>query len=150
MKSGSESKYPTMSIDEICNLKVNDIADKNSMLFLWSTVPMIQDAFKVIDMWGFKYKTMIIWRKIMSLGMGFWFRGQIEICLLGIRGKVKAFRCQRPNFIQCKVGQHSEKPNEFFELIEPYTIKPRIELFARQKRAGWDCWGLDVKSNIIL
>jgi len=68
--------------------------------------------------WGFKYKTAIFWRKIMSLGMGFWFRGQVEMLLLGIKGKVKAFRCQKVNFLQTRVKAHSEKPIEIYEWIE--------------------------------
>lgn len=146
MSSGSATKYSTMPTDEICNLKVDDIADRDSVLFLWATVPMIEDAFEVMRSWGYKYKTMIVWRKIMSLGMGFWFRGQVELCLLGIKGDVRAFRCQRPNFIQSKVRRHSEKPEEFFELIESHAPKPRIELFARNRRVGWDAWGNEVKN----
>lgn len=144
MKSGSESKYTTMSIDEICNLAIRDIADKNSVLFLWATVPLLPEAFIVMKSWGYRYKTMLTWRKIMSLGMGFWFRGQTEHLLLGIKGKVKAFRIQKPNFIQCKVGKHSQKPKEFRDLIETIELSPRIELFARQETPGWDVWGNEV------
>ena len=152
MNSGSASKYKVLSVDEICTLPVKDITEKDGVLFLWATTPLLPDAFKVMAAWGFKYKTAIYWRKIMSLGMGFWFRGQVELCLLGIKGKVKAFRSQRPNFIQCKVGKHSEKPEEFLELIEPYVLKPAIELFARRKRESgiWDVWGDEVESDINL
>jgi len=142
MKSGSAFKYLTMSTKEICNLSViKEISAKDSVLFLWATIPMLQDAFKVMDSWGFVYKTSIIWRKIMSLGMGFWFRGQCEICLVGIKGKIKAFRCQKANFIQSKARKHSQKPEEFFNLIEPVISYPAIELFARERREKWDSWG---------
>lgn len=90
MKSGAESKYSTMSVDEICNLKIP--AAKDSVLFLWCTVPMINEGLKVMSSWGFKYKTMILWRKIMSLGMGFWWRGQCEILLFGVRGGGKGIQ----------------------------------------------------------
>ena len=149
MVSGSEAKYSIMSISEIAKLPVGDIADKNSALFLWTTTPMLQDAFYIMNEWGFKYKTAIYWRKIMSLGMGFWFRGQVEVCLLGIKGKVKAFRIQKPNFIQAKVGRHSEKPEEMRQLIEETGLTPRIELFSRKKVDGWDAWG-NVESDIEL
>jgi N6-adenosine-specific RNA methylase IME4 len=107
----------------------------------------------VMDAWGFKYKTTIYWRKIMSLGMGFWFRGQVEVCLMGIRGDVKAFRCQKPNFIQSKVRAHSQKPEELWNLIEPeldkYKLSPRIELFCRgSPRTGWDGWGNECPTSI--
>ena len=148
MQGGASAKYPTMSIDELCNFKtIHEISDKNSVLFLWATVPLLPDAFKVMEAWGYQYKTAIIWRKIMSLGMGFWFRGQCEICLLGIKGKIKAFRCQKPNFIQSKVSEHSRKPEEFFKLIDPIIPRPAIELFARDKRVGWSSWGEESNRN---
>lgn len=146
LKSGAEQKYPTMSIDEICALPVRDIAARNSVLFLWATVPLLPEALAVMQAWGFTYKTKITWRKIMSLGMGYWYRGQVEDLLVGIRGKVKPFRCQRPNFIQTKALRHSEKPQEVRELIEMSTggVGPRIELFARKRADGWDAWGNEV------
>ena len=145
MKSGSAQKYKTMSTEEICNLSlIKEISAKDSILFLWSTIPMLPDAFKVMASWGYQYKTAIIWRKIMSLGMGFWFRGQCEICLMGIKGKIKAFKCQRANFIQSKVRKHSQKPEEFFELIESIIPYPAIELFAREQRENWDAVGDEI------
>ena len=148
LKSGAVQKYPVMSLEDICNLKVSEISMKDSVLFLWATTPLLPEAFEVMKAWQFKYKTAIYWRKIMSLGMGYWFRGQAEVCLLGIKGKIKAFRSQRPNFIQCKVGKHSQKPMKFFNLIEPiirkYDLNPKIELFARDRKEGWDAWGLEL------
>ena len=142
--------YPKMTTKEIMDLPVSDITEKNCALFLWATVPMIQDAFKVMEAWGFKYKTMLFWRKTMSWGMGFWYRGQVEVLLLGIKGKLKAFRVQRANIIQARVREHSRKPDEFYELIELTGLSPCIELFARNKRDGWDCWGNEVESDIEL
>ncbi len=150
MKSGAIAKYPTMTTDEICQLPIRDITAKDSVLFLWATVPLIQDAFKVMEAWGYKYKTMLTWRKIMSLGMGFWFRGQTEHLLLGVKGKVKAFRIQKANFVECKVLKHSQKPQQFRDLIEMTGLNPKIELFARQKTEGWDVWGNEVESDINL
>ena len=144
LNSGAEVKYPVMSIDELLRLPSNDITERNAALFLWTTTPMLQDAFRVMNAWGFDYKTAIYWRKIMSLGMGFWFRGQVEVCLLGIKGKLKPFRIQKSNFIQTKVLKHSEKPEEMRQLIEVIGLQPRIELFARKKVEGWDCWGNEV------
>lgn len=142
--------YPKLITDDICALPINDIADRNCVLFLWATVPMIQDSFRVMEAWGFEYKTMLFWRKIMSWGMGFWYRGQVEVLLLGIRGKVKAFHIQKANFVEAKVREHSRKPDEFYELIEMTKLGPKIELFARNKREGWDCWGNEVESDIEL
>lgn len=144
MISGSASKYETMSVEEICNLPIQKIAEKNSALFLWVTCPMMLEGVEVMKAWGYKYKTKIYWRKIMSLGMGFWFRGQVEELWLGIKGKVPAFRLQIPNFIQTKALRHSQKPEEARKIIEMTNLKPRIELFAREKIEGWDCWGDEV------
>jgi len=145
-----ETHYPVMSTGDICALPISNMADKNAALFLWATVPMIEDAFIVMKSGGFRYKTMLFWRKIMSLGLGFWYRGQVEILLLGIKGNIKAFRIQKANIVQAKVREHSRKPDEFYKLIEATGLKPRIELFARCKRDGWDCWGNEVSSDISL
>ena len=84
----------------------------------------------------------------MSLGMGHWFRGQVEILLFGIKGKVKAFRYQRANVIQTKVRKHSQKPDEVYgiigEISQKFNLNPKIELFARHKLEGWDAWGNEV------
>lgn len=144
MKSGSAVKYPTMSIEEIKALPVGDISESDCALFLWATVPLLPEALEVMKAWGFKYKTSLFWRKIMSLGMGFWYRGQVEMLLLGIRGKVRAFRIQKANIIQTKTRRHSQKPDEFRALIEATDLSPRIELFARERIFGWDSWGNEI------
>jgi site-specific DNA-methyltransferase (adenine-specific) len=82
--------------------------------------------------------------------MGFWFRGQVELCLLGIKGGIKPFRLQKPNIIQTKALRHSEKPEEIRKLIEETNLTPRIELFARRKVEKWDSWGNEVESDITL
>lgn len=148
LKSGSNDKYFTMPLDDICSLNIKAISSNDCCLFLWATTPLLPDAFKVMDAWGFKYKTVIYWRKIMSLGMGFWFRGQVEVCLMGIKGSVKAFRSQKPNFIQSKVRKHSQKPDELYGIIEGLNLNPKIELFARQRREGWDAYGNELSDTI--
>src|SRR3990170_4383255 len=80
MSSGSESQYPTMSLQELSALPVPLIADKDSVCFLWASVALLPDSLSLLSAWGSQYKTSIFWRKIMSLGMGYWFRGQVEMC----------------------------------------------------------------------
>lgn len=147
MISGSQSKYPTLSVEEICQLPIDTISEKDSVLFLWATVPLLPEGFEVMKRWGFEYKTSLFWRKIMSLGMGFWFRGQVEVLLMGIKGNIKAFRIQKPNIIQSRVREHSQKPDEFIKLIEETGLNPKIELFARTRRDGWDSWGNEIKEK---
>lgn len=141
MASGASAKYPTMDLKDICKMDIPKISEKDACLFLWATTPLLPEGFKVMRSWGFEYKTAIYWRKIMSLGLGFWFRGQVEICLFGIKGKIKAVRSQKPNFIQCRAGKHSQKPDALYGYIEGINLNPKIELFARNRRVGWDSWG---------
>lgn len=148
-KSGACQKYDTLELQEICDLPVRNISSRNCCLFLWATTPLLPDAFEVMRSWGFEYKTAIYWRKIMSLGMGFWFRGQVEVCLFGIKGTVPAFHSQHPNFLQTRAGLHSRKPKELMGIIGPCieNLNPKIELFARQKIEGWDSWGNQVPTD---
>lgn len=152
MKSGACAKYDTMSVDELCELSVSRICERDAVLFLWTTNPMLEDSFRVMKAWGFEYKTMLTWYKEGRKGLGFWFRGQTEHLLLGVRGKVKAFRCQRENFWSCKAGKHSEKPEHFRKLIEIATFDmpgERIELFATKEIDGWRTLGYEIDGSHI-
>ena len=160
--SGAHTKYPTMNLDELKALPIDDIADKDCVLFMWSTVPLLPEALELMKCWGFAYKTKITWRKIMSLGMGYWFRGQVEDLLLGVRGDIKAFRSQQPNFVEHKCLEHSRKPDIFRKIIEDATKKigsKRLELFARGDKEerdlfgwnrfdGWDVFGNQIQSDL--
>lgn len=139
-----ENKYPTMSIDEICQLDIP--ADDNSVLYLWATAPKLLEALKVMDAWGFKYKTHMIWDKEI-VGMGYWFRGQHELLLVGTKGN---FHPPEPSkrtssvYIQRRM-RHSKKPDALRNLIASwYPNEKKIELFARQTTPGWDVWGNEV------
>jgi len=152
MVSGAMAKYPTLTINEIKTLTIDgvpvqNIGDKNSILFLWVPVALLPSGIEVMKSWEYTYKTSIFWIKTGRLGMGFTFRNQVEQCLIGRRGKIPPFRSSKPNIISSKVRSHSQKPDEFFELIDPelekYNIRPKIELFSRQYRDGWDGWGLE-------
>lgn len=145
-----EYYYQTMNIKDIKNLLIHKIADADCVLFLWATTPMIIEAFETMKAWGFKYKTMITWEKTNNDCMGYWFRVCTEHLLVGVKGKVKAFRSmERTLYSQPRLG-HSVKPNYFRYLIEKVVPGRRIELFARQKTPGWDVWGNEVESDIEL
>ena len=142
--------YNTMTLGDIKNLPVVNIAEKDSVLFLWATTPMIQEALEVMKAWGFKYKTMITWEKTNNDCMGYWFRVCTEHLLVGTRGKVKSFRSMERTCYHEKRGKHSRKPDYFRNLIESVTHGNRIELFARGKTEGWNVWGNEVESDISL
>jgi N6-adenosine-specific RNA methylase IME4 len=154
MKSGASQKYPTMTLTEICNLPVSKISDpKGSVLFLWVTTPLKYEIATsgLLESWKFDYKTTVYWRKLMSQGMGYWFRGQVEECWLCTRGKVKPFGLQIPNFIQTQIEDHSKKPKLMrqiaYDVSEKFDLKPRIELFSRDRHEGWTVWGNEVPRN---
>lgn len=141
--------YGTMTTDQIKALPVADVVAKDAVLFLWATVPLMPDAFAVMEAWGFEYKTMLTWYKTNCKGMGYWFRGYTEHLLLGVRGDVKAFRSLQRNVVECKVGKHSSKPEQFYELIEGVTTGPRLEMFARRARPGWTAFGNQVEHDLL-
>ena len=143
MDRAADNHYPTSETDKICARAVQDIAADDCVLFLWATVPMLPDAFRVMAAWGFDYKSHCIWKKD-RIGTGYWFRNQHELLLIGTKGKVPApaMGTQFPSVIDAPVGKHSEKPDAFYEMIEAYfPTLPKIELNARRTRAGWDSWG---------
>lgn len=147
--SGASQQYDTMSYEELANLPVPSISDKNCVMFMWATVPLLPTGISLLKEWGFEYKTSVCWFKENSYGLGYWFRGMYEILLIGVKGKVKPFKAQIPNVISCPIQKHSRKPDRFRKIIETVTKNetPRIELFARTKIHGWDTWGNDEKLN---
>ncbi len=155
---GAESHYPCMTVKEICDLPIGGVAEIDSVLLLWATMPMLEVAFEVIKAWGFKYKTCAFtWVKTnrdgtIFMGMGRHTRQNPELCLLATRGKgLSRVSSSVKNPQLCQRLRHSEKPDKFRALIEElYGDKTRIELFARANRldSSWDCWGNEVESDI--
>ena len=148
LKRGADRHYPLMKTKDIAALPVQDIADDDCHLYLWATNNHLQDAFAVMDAWGFKYKTMITWMKDRK-GLGQYFRGITEHCLFGVRGNLPykvqgGKRCQGVTGFYAPRMEHSRKPEAMREMIEPVSYAPRIELFARRYVDGWDCWGNEV------
>lgn len=150
MSSGAVQQYPTMSMHELHEMRVSNLAADDCVLFLWAVVPLLPEAFELMKWWGFHYKTMITWEKRGRLGMGWWLRTQTEVLLVGVHGRnVKPFHAQRKNVVKARARIHSAKPAKFRRLIErlaahSVTNGERIELFARQPHAGWDVWGNEV------
>lgn len=141
-----------MDIKDIENLPIEQLADKNCVLFMWVTMPKLNECFGVIKKWGFNYKTCAFtWikenKKSVSLfwGMGRWTRANAELCLIATKGKPKRQSAKVHSVIISKIREHSRKPDETREkIIELCGDLPRIELFARQHAEGWDCWGNEV------
>ncbi len=155
---GADSHYKTMSIEEICQLPISDISEDNSVLLIWVTMPFLEEVFKVIKAWGFKYKTCAFtWVKTTKngstfMGMGRHTRQNAELCLLAVKGKgLTRENAGIRNTQHFQKGVHSYKPIQFRALIESlYGEKSRVELFARSSSNGWHVWGNEVKSDIKL
>jgi N6-adenosine-specific RNA methylase IME4 len=141
MDRAADNHYPTMSTAEIAAMPIP--AGGDCILFLWATVPMLPDALKVMAGWGFVYKSCLFWKKDKA-GTGYWTRNRVELLLIGTRGDIPAPAPgdQPPQLIEAPIGRHSEKPAIFAEYIEKfYPDVPKLEMFARTSRRGWDCWG---------
>lgn len=156
-KNGNRSvtrHYPTMMKEEIINMKdtIKSISDENCIIFLWVTFPCLIEGLQVMKEWGFKYKTCgFNWIKrnkksdTWFFGLGYWTRANSEICLIGTKGKIHRKSNKISQIIDTHIEEHSKKPAIVREkIVELVGDLPRIELFARQTVAGWDCWGNEV------
>lgn len=158
LQGAAERHYSTMNLEDICRLPVEKISAKDCILFLWATFPQLPAALRVISAWGFKYKTVgFLWlkknRKADSwfFGLGFWTRGNAEVCLIATRGHPKRKAANIHQFIISPIEAHSKKPDILRDkIVELAGDVPRIELFARQVTPGWDVWGNEVDSSIQL
>ena len=152
----AKTHYDTMPTEDICNLPVDKIAGGGAICFLWATFPNISEAVKVMEAWGFQYKTAaFVWIKTYPKsgkpfwGMGAYTRANAEVCLLGISKGFKAKEQIKSHavhqIVEAPVGRHSEKPDEVRRrIVELLGDVPRIELFARERVEGWDAWGNEV------
>ena len=154
----AESHYPTMSIEDIRALPVGELADRDCALFLWITFPTLLEALTVIEAWGFTYKTVAFaWVKqnkkanTLFWGMGYWTRANVELCILATKGRPRRKSAGVHQVVLAPVEEHSKKPDIVRDkIVTLMGDLPRIELFARQTPPGWDVWGNEVDSDIIL
>lgn len=150
--------YERMTFDEIAALNVADLCAEDCVLFLWICWPSMPSALAIISAWGFSYKTCgFAWIKGDTrqpdffrddfdayMGLGYWTRANSEVCLLATRGKPKRLNADVRQGIIAPRREHSRKPDGIHERIERLVAGPYLELFARQRRPGWDCWGNEV------
>lgn len=143
-----ENHYPTMGIDDICSIDVP--AANDCVLFLWATAPKLVEALRTVNAWGFEYKTCAVWDKEI-IGMGYYFRGQHELLLIGRKGTpgVPSAPDRYSSVITARRGKHSEKPKVVYGMIERmYPSARKIEMFARTHIDGWDVWGNEAPQTI--
>jgi N6-adenosine-specific RNA methylase IME4 len=144
------NRYGTMTTDEICQLPVSEVLDRTAHLYLWTPNALLPDALKVMQAWGFEYKTNLIWHKIRKdggsdgRGVGFYFRNVTEMILFGVRGpspRTLAPGRSQVNFMASRKREHSRKPDEQYALVEACSPGPYLEMFARGTRRNWTYWG---------
>lgn len=144
------TRYGTLELDEILGLPVRSLVHETAHLYLWVPNALLLEGLKVMEAWGFKYKTNLVWHKIRKdggpdgRGVGFYFRNVTEMILFGTRGKnarTLAPGRRQVNFLATQKREHSRKPDEFYQIVESCSPGPYLELFARGQRKKWTVWG---------
>ncbi len=144
------SRYGTLTVDEIAGLPVDHVTGNTAHLYLWVPNAMLPEGIRVLQSWGFAYKTNIVWHKIRKdggsdgRGVGFYFRNVTELVLFGVKGKnarTLAPGRRQVNMIETRKREHSRKPDEQYSIIESCSPGPYLELFGRGTRPGWETWG---------
>ena len=147
-----DNHYSVMTLQDIKDLPIQDIADDNCILFIWVTFPLLKESFEVIDAWGFTYKTVgFNWVKKNKKtdswfwGLGYWTRANAELCLIATKGTIKRQSASVHQVIDTPIERHSKKPDIIRDkIVELVGDLPRIELFARETAEGWDSWGNEI------
>ncbi len=153
---GRLARYETMDLDAICALPVSDHAEETAHLYLWVPNALLPEGLRVMEAWGFHYKSNIVWHKVRKdggsdgRGVGFYFRNVTELLLFGTRGKkarTEAPARSKVNYVSSRKREHSRKPDEQYGLIEECSKGPYVELFARGARDGWTAWGNEATTS---
>jgi N6-adenosine-specific RNA methylase IME4 len=149
-------RYPTMRLDDIASLPVEDVMNETAHLYLWCPNALLPDGLAVMEAWGFSYKSNLVWHKIRKdggsdgRGVGFYFRNVTELILFGVKGKrartLDPGRSQI-NLLATRKREHSRKPDELYDIIESCSPGPYLELFARGTRKKWFVWGDQAEDN---
>ncbi len=149
---GAQKHYNLMSLEAIMNLPVGELTEDNSVCWLWVTNSTIDEGHAVLRKWGFEPKSILTWFKFRpQLGLGVYLRNDTEHVLLGVKGKMPIHVHNHPSWFIAPTAQHSEKPREFFVIAERcYPEEKRLELFARRRQPGWDVWGNEIESDLVI
>jgi N6-adenosine-specific RNA methylase IME4 len=150
-------RYSTMPLEMISALPVEDVCARNAHLYLWVPNALLPNGLKVMEAWGFRYVSNIVWAKRRKdggpdgRGVGFYFRNVTEILLFGVRGSLRTLSPARSqvNMIETRKREHSRKPDEQYELICACSPGPYLEMFARHPREGWTAWGDESAEDVM-
>ena len=142
-------RYDTMNVKEICELPVAEVTADRAHLYLWVPNALLPEGLQVMESWGFRYVSNLVWAKRRKdggpdgRGVGFYFRNVTELILFGVRGSMRTLEPGRRqvNMIESRKREYSRKPDESYDIIEACSPAPYLELFARYPRPGWTVWG---------
>ncbi len=151
------SRYDTLDAAEIAALPVGDVAADPSHCYLWVPNALLADGLLVLERWGFRYKSMLVWHKVRAdggsdgRGVGFYFRNVTEPVLFGVRGSLRTLDPGRRqvNLLATRKREHSRKPEELYDIVEACSPGPYLELFARYPRDGWTQWGAEAAAGTV-
>lgn len=149
-------RYSTMDLAGICDLPVSEVVAEHAHLYLWVPNALLPEGLRVMQAWGFRYVSNIVWAKRRKdggpdgRGVGFYFRNVTELILFGVRGKMRTLAPARSqvNMLETRKREHSRKPDEQYGLIEACSPGPYLELFARYPRDGWFVWGDEAAGSV--
>ena len=149
-RAAAVNHYPTMSIDDICAEPVHRLAEDNAHLHLWTTNAFLREAFDVIDAWGFRFKSCLVWIKD-EIGMGNYWRVSHEFLLLGVRGQLTFRDRTVRSWIQAHRTSHSRKPGIVRALVESVSPGPYLELYGREElpNSAWTVYGNQVEKRLF-
>ena len=139
--------YGTMELDEIKGIHLSKIANKGCHVYCWTTNKFLRHTFDVLENWGVHYHLTLVWTKHNGMTPNFAYKFATEFCLLGFYGKPmqKFLKCGKLNWVHTNAPKkHSQKPLCFFDLVDEMSPSPKLEMFARDKKLGWDAWGNEV------
>lgn len=148
IKRGADRHYPLLKTPDILRVILDSGVFRpadNAHLYLWTTNNHLRDGLWLVEQLGFRYVTMLTWAKD-RIGLGQYFRGQTEPLLFGVKGKLPALVRTQSTLICEPKRRHSQKPEAAYRAIEAVSPGPRLEMFARAHRAGWDAWGNEVQA----
>lgn len=147
---GAIQHYDLMPLDRIKAMPIKDLVEDNAHLYLWCPNGLLRDALEVIEAWGFTYRCMLVWIK-PKMGLGHYARTAHESLMMATRGKAPVKCHSQPSWMFAPYQPpHSHKPEEQYAVIERLSHPPYLELFARRRQPGWDCWGNEIDSDIVI
>lgn len=135
----NNKQYETLSVERLKELPVGSVV--SSYIFLWTVGPFLKEGIELLEAWGFEYKTQLCWHKNTGLGVGYWFRGDHELVLLGKRKGQPSIRTNVRSIFASPRLRHSEKPQTIHEIVEKHFPGPYLEMFGRKEREGWTIVG---------